>query len=87
MTDAGPELKPGMSTIVDVVTKKREKVLTLGHEFIHQQGDEYFVMKDEQTKQSIKVGIQNEMKAEVIEGLKEGERIKQIDFLKLSKKR
>jgi multidrug efflux pump subunit AcrA (membrane-fusion protein) len=81
--DADEELKPGMSAIVDIITNKKENVLTLGHEFIQKEDSNYFVFLKDGSKGPVKVGLQNESVFEVLEGLKEGQEVVQIDFLKL----
>ena len=47
-----PRLFPGMSAIMDVVTDKRENVLTLAHEFIQEDEMGYFVIPEKSTKGS-----------------------------------
>ncbi|MGE0527907.1 MAG: efflux RND transporter periplasmic adaptor subunit [Bdellovibrionales bacterium] len=81
-----PELRSGQSAIVDIVTKRFEDVLYLGHEFINQEGDRYFVITRDGRRQDIEVGHQSEMAIEVRSGLKEGDQVEQIDFLKLLEK-
>ncbi len=83
VTDADAEFKPGMSALVDIVTNKKENVLTLAHEFIQKEGEDYFVILKDGQRRSIKVGLQNESVFEITEGLKEGDEVRQIDFLKL----
>ena len=42
--DPDEELKPGMSVVADIIANRREKVLTLRHEFIHQEGESYYIL-------------------------------------------
>ncbi|CAN5564656.1 hypothetical protein BH10BDE1_BH10BDE1_29380 [soil metagenome] len=86
VTDADENLKPGMTAVVDILTNKKAAVLTLAHEFIQKDGEDYFVMMKDGSKRPIKVGLQNESSFEITEGLKEGDEVVQIDFLKLIEK-
>jgi multidrug efflux pump subunit AcrA (membrane-fusion protein) len=82
--DKNQRLRPGMTTIVDVITAKKENVLTLGHEFIHKSGEDYYVILASGEKQPISIGLQNEQQAEIVTGLTEGMRVRQVDFMQLS---
>lgn len=82
-----PQIKPGMSVIVDIITSRLKNVLTLNHEFIQQDGDQYFVMTQKGERKNIDVGIQNEEVFEIKKGLDEGEKILQIDFLSMMSNR
>jgi multidrug efflux pump subunit AcrA (membrane-fusion protein) len=81
--DADAQLKPGMTSIVDIITNKKDNVLTLGHEFIQKENENYFVILKNGDRRNIKVGIQNESVFEILEGLNEGQEVQQVDFLKL----
>lgn len=85
VTDPDPQLRPGMSVVLDVITEKREKVLTLRHEFIRRdESDQYYVVLADGERRNIKVGIQNEEGFEILEGLTEKDRIQQVDFAAMS---
>lgn len=84
--DADIQLKPGMTAVVDIITSKKDAVLTLGHEFIQKENDNYFVILKDGSKRNIKVGLQNETVFEITEGLAEGKEVQQVDFLKLIEK-
>lgn len=86
ITDADSQLKPGMSAVVDIITNKKDSVLTLGHEFIQKDNDNYFVILKNGSKKDIKLGLQNETAFEITEGLSEGQEVRQVDFLKLIEK-
>ncbi|MBL7544541.1 MAG: efflux RND transporter periplasmic adaptor subunit [Bdellovibrionaceae bacterium] len=83
ITDGDEKLKPGMTSIVDIITNKKEGVLTLAHEFIHKENDNYFVFLKDGSKKNIKVGLQNESIFEIVDGLDENQSVHQVDFLKL----
>ena len=76
-------LKPGMSVVIDILTKKVPGVLMLRHEFIQKDGEEYFVISAKGDRMPIQVGAQNEEVFEIVTGLKEGDRLRQTDFLTL----
>jgi multidrug efflux pump subunit AcrA (membrane-fusion protein) len=83
ITEQTASLHSGMSVVVDIVTNRRENVLTLRHEFIHRDKDRFFVVLENGQQKDIKVGLQNENAFEVIEGLKESQKLKQVDFSRL----
>lgn len=80
VTNQDNQIKPGMSVIVDIITHQRKNVLTLKHEFIQQEGPQYFVITEKGERKNIQVGIQNEEVFEVKQGLAEGDRILQVDY-------
>ncbi len=81
VTNIDSDLKSGMSAICDIITEEKTDVLVLGHEFIKQIGEKYFVIKRGGSNQEVKIGLQNESSVEIVEGLTEGEEVQQIDFL------
>ena len=84
--DADFKLKPGMTAVVDIITSKKDNVLTLGHEFIQKENDNYFVILKDGSRRNIKVGLQNETAFEITDGLSESQDVQQVDFLKLIEK-
>ena len=82
ITDADAQIVPGMSAIVDIITNHRDKVLVLKHEFVDKEGDGYFVTTHNKERRNITVGLQNEEAFEVLSGVKEGDKIQMVDFLK-----
>ncbi len=76
-------LKPGMSCLIDIVTNEKDGVIALAHEFIHLDGDNPFVVLEDGSKVPIKLGIQNEAVSEVLEGVKEGTKVRQVDFMQV----
>jgi multidrug efflux pump subunit AcrA (membrane-fusion protein) len=86
VADNDGQLKPGMSVVVDIITRKLSGVLLVRHEFIQQDGDRYLVVTEKGEKKPIEVGIQNEEAFEVRSGVSEGERLRQTDFLSLLRK-
>lgn len=77
------DLKPGMSTLVDIITLEKPDVLTLPHEYIYNEGEEYFVILKSGEKRKVKIGMQNETVIEVVEGVAANESVQPIDFLKM----
>lgn len=78
--DADAQLKPGMSTLIDIVAQKREGVVKLRHEYLHRDGDANYVLRGDGTKQIVKVGLQDDEASEILEGLKPGDQVQQLDF-------
>jgi multidrug efflux pump subunit AcrA (membrane-fusion protein) len=83
IVDHDDKLKPGMSVVIDVITEQAPAALTLRHEFIRKEGDNYVVTMANGEKRQIKVGLRNEEAFEVTEGLKEGDQVKPVDFLSM----
>ncbi len=81
ISDPDLQLKPGMSVVADITVGERKNVLSLSLDFVERDNDKYFVTKTNGEKVFIKVGIQDDGHVEIIEGLKEGDVVKQIDFL------
>lgn len=79
ITDADQRLKPGMSAIIDVIAASAKQVLAIGHEFVHDDNPPYVILKDG-TKREIKIGLKNDEAVEVVDGLKEGEQVRQVEF-------
>jgi multidrug efflux pump subunit AcrA (membrane-fusion protein) len=84
MIDNDEVVKPGMSVVIDVVAAKKTNILTLRHEFIRRENEKYFVILDSGKRKDIQVGIQNEEGFEIVSGLIEGEKVKQVDFSELA---
>ncbi len=82
--DADEQIRPGMTAIVDIITGEKKAVLTLEHEFIYKEKENYYVVLKNGERRSIKVGLQNETAFEITDGLKEGDEVRQIDFAKLN---
>lgn len=80
-------LRPGMSTIIDLVTLKKEKTLILPYEYILKEEGKYFVTLLSGERKEIEVGLQNETYFEILKGLSAGEEVQQIDFLTLLTKK
>lgn len=78
-----PDLRSGQSAVIDIVTKKWDNVLYLDHEFINKDGEQAFVIDARGRRRDIKIGSQSDTAAEILEGLKEGDKVEQVDFLKL----
>lgn len=83
--DADKQLSPGMTVVVDIIAHRTENVLTLPHEYVSREDTKYFVTMANGEKRAIEVGQQNEEAFEIKHGLKEGDRVKQVDFASLLK--
>lgn len=81
--DPDDRLKPGMSIVIDVITEQAKDAMTLRHEYIHKEGDQYFVTMANGERRDIAVGIRNEEAFEITKGLQEGDKVKQVDLLGL----
>lgn len=81
--DPDEKLRPGMSVIMDIITDKRDNVLTLRHEFLYRDGNRYYVITENGERKDVKVGMQNEEASEITDGISEGEKTRQVDFASL----
>jgi multidrug efflux pump subunit AcrA (membrane-fusion protein) len=86
LTDPDADLRSGMSCVLDIIVKDAKGVLALPHEFVQRDGRQYFVTTESGARKDIEVGMQNEEAFEIKAGVAEGERIRQVDFLKLAEK-
>lgn len=80
ITNSDARIKPGMSAIIDVIAASAKQVLTIGHEFVHEEDGASYVLLQDGTKRVIKIGLKNDEAVEIIEGLKEGEQVRQVEF-------
>lgn len=82
VVDADAQLRPGMSTMVDVITKELKNVVLLRHEFIwkDKDKDKYYVITTSGERRDVTVGDQNEEVFEIKSGITEGTPVKPVDF-------
>ncbi len=83
LIDPPKEVRSGQSAIVDIVTDKYSDVLYLEHEYIFKDAGKSYVTTHRGDRREIKTGRQSDLAVEILSGLKEGDRIEQVDFLKL----
>jgi HlyD family secretion protein len=81
--DSDKQIGPGMSIVADIITNKKEKVLTLQHQFVFSGPDGTFAVLEDGTKKKIEIGMQSDELVEVKSGLSEGTKVRQIDFADL----
>lgn len=84
VTNPDADLQSGMSAVIDIITFKKENILTLRHEYIFTEGEQNYVLLEDGTKRIIKIGVANEEKVEILEGLDEGDRVQKVDFTALA---
>ena len=83
ITDAGPELKSGLSARCTIAVDSRKNVLVLPQEYIGSQGDSSYVElyepnakpTDKPKQQNIKLGLTTLSKAEIVSGITEGTKV------------
>jgi multidrug efflux pump subunit AcrA (membrane-fusion protein) len=82
VSDPDAQLRPGMSTVVDVITREMKDILVLRHEYIWKEKDKdkYYVVTASGEKKDIAVGEQNDEVFEVRSGLTQGVSVKQVDY-------
>lgn len=77
--EAPQELKPGMSTIIDVVTSEKKGALSIPHEYIQRKGREFALETLDGKTLKPEIGLQTDQYIEVL-NVPEGTVIKPIDF-------
>ena len=80
LVDFDDQIKPGMSVLIDIIAQKRENVLVLRHEYINREMDQFVVTLASGERRNVKLGLQNEEGAEIVEGLKVGDKVRKVDF-------
>jgi RND family efflux transporter MFP subunit len=81
-----PPFHPGMSVYVDFLTGYKERALTIPSEAIFSEGKNYFVYiieEDHAKKVKVRTGLRDVLTTEIIEGLKEGDRVITSDLTKV----
>ena len=73
--------KPGFSAIIDVITDTITNALVIGHEFLYQDGDKYYVILKDSSKKFVTIGLQNDSLVEILSGLVEGDVVQQVESL------
>ena len=76
-------LRSGMSALLDIEIINKEGVISIPYEYVLKKEDRAYAFLAKGEKIEIKLGSQNETSFEVIEGLKEGDLLKQIDWQSL----
>lgn len=84
VTKPDDKLRAGMSAVVDVIAARVENVLTLAPEFVRRDGNNYYVVDEHDTEIPIEIGISNESYIEITKGLKNGTKVKMIDFTQVT---
>jgi len=79
--DQDKRLLVDMSVIVDITISKAERVLSLPHEYIHKEGSTYYVVLANGKHQPITLGVQNARYAQIVSGLTDKEKVRQVDYL------
>ncbi len=80
LKDPDDRVRPGMSVLLDIITQRRDGVLSLRHEFLRKEGDKHIVVIEGKGPTEVGVGIHNEEAYEITSGVKEGERVLPTDF-------
>ena len=79
--NADSELRSGMSILADIIVAEKKQVLVLPHEYIYHQGQQYYVVLANGEQQNVVLGLQNNQFSEILEGLQEGQQVKQVNYL------
>ncbi|MFP4379065.1 MAG: efflux RND transporter periplasmic adaptor subunit [Candidatus Sumerlaeia bacterium] len=74
-TTPSVELKPGMSTTVEIITSEKENVLQAPIQSVTKANNRFFVFGPQGKRIEVEVGLSNEDSIEIVSGLKEGDQI------------
>lgn len=80
LLDSDERIKPGMSATIDVIAISLKDVLTLRHEYVQNDNDHFSVILEDGTKREIKIGLRNDEMVEIVDGLREGDVVQQVEF-------
>ncbi len=80
-----PELKSGMSVLVEIVTARRDQVLALPHQYLLKENGQFFVLTPAQKKIPVEVGLMSDEKVEVKSGLSEKDTVMAVDYFQVKK--
>lgn len=75
------ELRPGMTVLVEIVANKKDAVLTVPHEVLEIEGLSAFVTLENGERREVTPGLRNEALVEISAGLREGDRVRKVDWL------
>lgn len=76
------KLRPGMSAVADITVAEKKGILLLPREFVNRNGDDfYYVILKNGKKRAVTLGMQSTEGIEIKGGLKEGEVVKQVNYL------
>lgn len=81
LLEKNPELRPGMTVLVEIVANKKEAVLTVPHEALEIEGLSAFVTLASGERREVKTGLRNESLVEIVSGLNDGDRVRKVDWL------
>ncbi|HUP56946.1 MAG TPA: efflux RND transporter periplasmic adaptor subunit, partial [Bdellovibrionota bacterium] len=81
--DPDADLRPGISMVVDILAEEKRDVLTLRHEFVLREKGKHFIFLADSSKRPIEVGTQNDEEVEVLSGVAEGARVRQVDYTRI----
>lgn len=86
VTGAAEGLRSGMSVVIDIIARKVDKATALRLEYIQREdnGDAFVTMADGK-RRAVKLGMQTDEAAQVLDGLKAGDKVQLVDFLSLAK--
>lgn len=76
VNDPIPELKTGLSAIVEIVVESRTGVLRVPQEFVlREKGKSYVVLAGGKERREVELGLRSDSHVEITQGLKEGDEL------------
>jgi len=79
--DQDEHIKPGMSGILDIIIQEAAGVLALPQEFVAEENGHYYVTLAGGERRRVEIGLKTDEMFEITSGLKEGDLVRQVDFL------
>jgi multidrug efflux pump subunit AcrA (membrane-fusion protein) len=83
LIERSDELFSGLSFAAEVITNEKENAIVLPLEFLFKEGDQYFVMDENQKKVPVVIGMVNDHEAEILSGLNAGARVRGFDMMEI----
>jgi macrolide-specific efflux system membrane fusion protein len=84
LLEPSPDIKSGMSVLLDLIPLRVENTLLIGHEFLDRDEEGSFVRLKSGEIKRVEVGLANEQFAEIKSGVSEGDELQMVDFYDLS---
>lgn len=79
--DPIPELKTGLSAIVEIIVNKSEGVLRIPQEYIQREGDKSYVFTLKGERKPVELGLRSDRFVEIKSGVQEGEVLRQPEII------
>lgn len=84
LAEVNEAIRSGMSVTTEIITAEAKDALSLRHDFVGKDGEQYFVTTSKGERRNVTIGLQTDEAFEILEGVNEGDEVLQVDFLNSS---